>query len=95
MAQLDRNPLHGADLGQAALQSSIPGAPISSDSTSDRHSQRADGSGRIVLGRFARSEWKGRFDYIVLVETARTSTNVQARVAGVLEGQIEILYRPN
>jgi urease accessory protein len=53
MAQLDRNPLYGAGLSQAALQSSIPGAPISSDSTSDRHLQRADGSGRIVLGRSA------------------------------------------
>jgi urease accessory protein len=53
MAQLDRNPLHGAGLASAALQSSIPDAPISSDSTSDRHLERAEGLGRIVLGRLA------------------------------------------
>lgn len=45
----------------------------------------------VVLGRFARLVWKGRFDRVVLLETARTSTNVQARVAGVLVGLRESL----
>jgi ribose transport system substrate-binding protein len=39
-----------------------------------------------ALGRFARERWHGRFDRVVLVEGAHTSTNVQARLAGVLVG---------
>lgn len=39
-----------------------------------------------ALGRFARERWRGRFDRVVLVEGAYTSTNVQARLAGVLVG---------
>jgi ribose transport system substrate-binding protein len=45
----------------------------------------------VALGRSAAHLWKGRFDRIVLLETARTSTNVQARVAGVLVGIREVL----
>jgi len=45
----------------------------------------------VALGRFAQRTWKSRFDRVVLVETARTSTNVQARVAGVLVGLREVL----
>jgi ribose transport system substrate-binding protein len=45
----------------------------------------------VALGRFAQRSWKSRFDGVVLVETARTSTNVQARVAGVLVGLREVL----
>jgi ribose transport system substrate-binding protein len=45
----------------------------------------------IALGRFAQSTWRARFDRVVLLETARTSTNVQARVAGVLVGLREVL----
>jgi ribose transport system substrate-binding protein len=45
----------------------------------------------VALGRFAKTAWNGRFDRIVLVETARTNTNVQARVAGVLIGLGEVL----
>jgi ribose transport system substrate-binding protein len=39
-----------------------------------------------ALGAFARDHWDGRFDRVVLVEGAYTSTNVQARLAGVLVG---------
>jgi ribose transport system substrate-binding protein len=39
-----------------------------------------------VLGAWARDRWQGRFDRVVLIEGARTSTNVQARLAGVLVG---------
>lgn len=45
----------------------------------------------VALGRFAKEQWRGRFDHIVLVEAGRTSTNVQARVAGVLVGLREVL----
>jgi ribose transport system substrate-binding protein len=45
----------------------------------------------VALGRFAKTAWQARFDRIVLLETARTSTNVQARVAGVLVGLREVL----
>lgn len=45
----------------------------------------------VALGRFAQATWKARFDRVVLLETARTSTNVQARVAGVLVGLREVL----
>jgi ribose transport system substrate-binding protein len=45
----------------------------------------------VALGRFAKSTWRGRFDRVVLLETERTSTNVQARVAGVLVGLREVL----
>jgi ribose transport system substrate-binding protein len=45
----------------------------------------------VALGKFAQSAWKSRFDRVVLLETARTSTNVQARVAGVLVGLREVL----
>jgi ribose transport system substrate-binding protein len=44
-----------------------------------------------ALGRFARGNWRGRFDYLVLVEGAQTSTNVQGRLAGVLVGLRDIL----
>jgi urease accessory protein len=50
MAHLERDPLQGAGLSQAVLQSSTPGAPISFKTTTDGHLQRADGEGRIVLG---------------------------------------------
>jgi ribose transport system substrate-binding protein len=39
-----------------------------------------------ALGEHARSEWDARFDRVVLIEGAQTSTNVQARLAGVLVG---------
>lgn len=39
-----------------------------------------------ALGRFARQHWRNSFDHVVLVEGAHTSTNVQARLAGVLVG---------
>jgi ribose transport system substrate-binding protein len=40
----------------------------------------------VVLGQFAKTAWKSRFDRVVLVEPEHTSTNVHARVAGVLIG---------
>jgi ribose transport system substrate-binding protein len=45
----------------------------------------------VALGKFAQGAWRSRFDRLVLLETARTSTNVQARVAGVLVGLKEVL----
>lgn len=39
-----------------------------------------------ALGRHAREHWQGRFDRVVLIEGAQTSTNVNARLAGVLVG---------
>lgn len=39
-----------------------------------------------VLADFAIDHWKGRFDSIVLVESSQVSTNVPARLAGVLVG---------
>jgi ribose transport system substrate-binding protein len=44
----------------------------------------------VALGRFAESVWKSRFDRLVLVEPARSS-NLQARLTGVLIGLREIL----
>jgi ribose transport system substrate-binding protein len=44
-----------------------------------------------ALGRFARDNWRSRFDQVVLVEGAHTSTNVQARLAGVLVGLRDII----
>ncbi|MCI0389961.1 MAG: substrate-binding domain-containing protein [Acidobacteria bacterium] len=44
-----------------------------------------------ALGQFALKHWRGCFDRIVLVEAAQTSTNVQARVSGVLVGLREKL----
>jgi ribose transport system substrate-binding protein len=43
-----------------------------------------------ALGRFARENWRSRFDHVVLVEGAHTSTNVHARLAGVLVGLRDI-----
>jgi ribose transport system substrate-binding protein len=46
-------------------------------------------AGRLAgeaLGAFARDRWSSRFDRVVLVEGAHTSTNVHARLAGVLVG---------
>jgi ribose transport system substrate-binding protein len=43
-----------------------------------------------ALGRFARDHWRSRFDHVVLVEGAHTSTNVHARLAGVLVGLRDI-----
>jgi ribose transport system substrate-binding protein len=39
-----------------------------------------------ALAHYATTNWNGRFDYVVLVEGAFTSTNVHARLAGVLVG---------
>jgi ribose transport system substrate-binding protein len=44
----------------------------------------------LALGAHARDRWAGRFDRVVLIEGAHTSTNVQARLAGVLVGLREI-----
>jgi ribose transport system substrate-binding protein len=44
-----------------------------------------------ALGQFAIKRWRGGFDRIILLETAPTSTNVQARVSGVLVGLRETL----
>jgi len=50
-ARLDRNPLQRAGFAQAVLESSTPGAPsFFQEGMKDRDLQRADGSGRIVLG---------------------------------------------
>ena len=50
-AQLDRNPLKRAGSAQAVLESSTAGAPsFFQEGMKDRDLQRADGSGRIVLG---------------------------------------------
>jgi len=46
-------------------------------------------AGRLAgqaLGRFARMKWKGQFDRLVLLESSSVSTNVQARLAGVVVG---------
>lgn len=48
-----------------------------------------------ALGRFARDNWRSRFDHVVLVEGAHTSTNVQARLAGVLVGLRDIIPAVN
>ena len=51
-------------------------------------------AGRLAgqtLGRFADKTWKGRFDGVVLVESSLASTNVPARLAGVLVGLGETL----
>lgn len=44
-----------------------------------------------ALGQFALKRWRGRFDRVVLVETAHPAANVPARVAGVLVGLRETL----
>ena len=44
-----------------------------------------------VLARFARETWKGKFDKVVLLESTLASTNVQARLGGVLIGLKETL----
>ena len=51
-------------------------------------------AGRLAgqtLGRFADENWKGRYDGVVLVESSLASTNVPARLAGVLVGIGETL----
>jgi ribose transport system substrate-binding protein len=45
----------------------------------------------LELAKFAARNWNGRFDYVVLLESSLTSTNVQARLAGVLVGLREML----
>ena len=45
----------------------------------------------VVLAQFARTVWNSRFDRVVLLETAQTNANVQARVTGVLVGLEEML----
>lgn len=44
-----------------------------------------------VLGTWAQSKWRGKFDRVVLIEGEQTSTNVQARLAGVLVGLRDIV----
>lgn len=44
-----------------------------------------------VLANFARRHWKGRFDGVVLIESSLVSTNVPARLAGILVGLREKL----
>ena len=51
-------------------------------------------AGRLAgqaLGAYARDNWASRFDKVVLIEGAWTSTNVNARLAGVLVGVGDIL----
>ena len=51
-------------------------------------------AGRLAgqaLGSHARDKWAGRFDHVVLIEGAWTSTNVHARLAGVLVGLCDVL----
>ncbi|MBL8227387.1 MAG: substrate-binding domain-containing protein [Bryobacterales bacterium] len=43
-----------------------------------------------ALGRFAQRFWEGRFDRVVLVEGTPGSTNLHARLAGVLIGLREV-----
>lgn len=43
------------------------------------------------LGRHAHERWHSRFDRVVLIEGAQTSTNVNARLAGVLVGLREVV----
>lgn len=43
------------------------------------------------LGRHAQEHWSGCFDRVVLIEGAQTSTNVNARLAGVLVGLREVV----
>ena len=45
----------------------------------------------VVLAQFARNVWNSRFDRVVLLETAQSNPNVQARVTGVLVGLKEVL----
>ncbi|MCL4782500.1 MAG: substrate-binding domain-containing protein [Bryobacterales bacterium] len=42
------------------------------------------------LGRHAQERWGSRYDRVVLIEGAQTSTNVNARLAGVLVGLGEV-----
>ncbi|MGE0132850.1 MAG: substrate-binding domain-containing protein [Blastocatellales bacterium] len=44
-----------------------------------------------ALGQFTLRRWRGRFDRVVLVETAHPAAHVPARVAGVLVGLRETL----
>jgi ribose transport system substrate-binding protein len=44
-----------------------------------------------ALGRYSAEHWQGSFDRVVLLEGAFTSTNVHARLAGVLVGLRDIL----
>jgi ribose transport system substrate-binding protein len=48
-----------------------------------------------ALGAYARDNWDGRFDRVVLIEGAWTSTNVHARLAGVLVGLRDVLGAVN
>jgi len=45
----------------------------------------------VVLGQFAKTSWKSRFHRVVLLEPEQTSTNVHARIAGVLLGIRSVL----
>jgi ribose transport system substrate-binding protein len=45
----------------------------------------------VVLGQFAKAAWKSRFHRVVLLEPEQTSTNVQARITGVLIGLESVL----
>lgn len=45
----------------------------------------------VVLGQFAKTAWKSRFHRVALLEPEQTSTNVHARIAGVLVGIRSVL----
>lgn len=45
----------------------------------------------LALGRYAMENWRGRFGRVVLLEGSHTSTNVHARLAGVLVGLREVV----
>jgi len=45
----------------------------------------------LVLGNYARENWGGRFDFVVLLEGTRAGTNAQARLAGALVGVSDVL----
>jgi len=45
----------------------------------------------VVLGQFAKADWKARFYRIVLLEPEQTNTNVHARITGVLLGIRSVL----
>jgi ribose transport system substrate-binding protein len=44
-----------------------------------------------ALGKFALKEWRGHFDFVVLLEGVKAATNAQARLAGALVGIAEVL----
>ncbi len=44
-----------------------------------------------TLARFAEDKWQGKFDRLVLLESSSASSNVQARLAGVVVGVTETL----